>query len=145
MKKKKARTVPNHITAFLKEFQYLFGVQTYDRAVILESKDSKNFAASIFVEEDYQRITIKIFPCFFENELADQRRYLLHEFCHYFTTDLADTARNLLNGDLVTKEQIRVANEKGVSRATNIIESILLGKERHAQSVYSGYLKTKKR
>lgn len=141
MKKKIEKKIPHYIQLLLREFEVMFGLQTYDRAVVLEEKDQKNLAASVRIEEDYQRITIYIYPCFFHNTLKDQRMYLLHEFCHYFTDDLKTYADDLREGMYVTKENIRVANEKAVSRITNILDAFLVERRSSVQKAYAKFLK----
>lgn len=127
--------------------QYMFNMNNYERSVVLAERDHENHASSVDIQEDYQRITITIYPCFFgsHNSRADQRMYLLHEFVHTITHDLHECTELLFDGKLVTREQRRVASEKAVSRTTNILDSLLRGKMRYARDAYSKYLKVRKR
>lgn len=115
----------------------MFGLQTYDTHIIYKKEDQDDWAASVRYEEDYQRIMIFIYPCFFvDNTPADQRLYLLHEFCHFLMAELAAHCRSLTNGNLVTPNQISLAVERSTSRSANIIESLLLGRESDATKAY---------
>lgn len=129
----------------LVDFQTMFGVQNYDRTVVLEKVDRDNFAAMVKIQEDYQRIRLTIFPCFWENSPEDQRQYILHEFCHVFTHELSDLLCDLQNGKLVTKDSHVLANERATSKIANIIEILLLSKVDYAQKAYTRYLKHPKK
>lgn len=129
------------IQKFLKDFQWMFGLQNYDRTLTFAKEDKDNLAASVVIEEDYQRIKISIFPCFFENSLEHQREYLLHEFCHYLTDPVAEIACDLANGRVQTDYSRRFANEKSTSRTANIIRSLLIDNMTFAKKAYKEYLK----
>lgn len=152
MKKKKLRkrykggTIK--LNNLIRELRYLFGVQNLDCYPVREQKDCEDgvhIAASVVIDEDYQRLYIYFYPCFFRARTALQRQYLLHEFCHSLTTRLLACADDLRAGKLVTPQQIKSASEEATSRATNIIECMLLGYEKDAQVAYKKYVDPKKR
>lgn len=131
----------SRINSFLTEMQWMFGLQNYDRSFFFEEKDEKNYACKVEIEEDYQRIVIRIYPCFFDNNLENQREYLLHEFCHFLTDAISTIAYNMAMGDLETDKNRKEANEKSVSRTTNIMDKLLTGKLDFAKKAYKDYLK----
>ncbi len=152
MKKSKKRKVPKpknqktprRVHDLLDQLQWLFGFNNFDRSIILEPKDGNNLAAEIAIEEDYQRVTIHLYPTFFEHSLNDQRLFLLHEMCHGLTHDMHDIADKLRAGKVVTPEAIRHANEKSTSRIQNILHGLLQGRMRYARDAYGKYVDMKK-
>lgn len=144
------KKIPSRIHNLLKDLQIFFGIQNYDRSITLEKSAKPHssgggLAASIEIDEEYQRVHIHIYPCFFSNSIKDQRQYLLHEFCHILTDSIYDDAFQLSLGTLRTRNQIRASNEKAVSRTMNIIEALLLGKMGYARAAYAAYLKPRKK
>lgn len=115
------------LSGFLDIFQFLFGIQNYDREIIYAKEDKEDYAACIDIEDDYQRITLTIYPRFFRNTLVNQKRYLLHELCHYLTDPLFAISCSLRDGNVETKEHVRRANEKSTSSIANILDMLLSG------------------
>lgn len=144
------KKIPKRISNLLIDLQQVFGVQNYDRTYTLEKKNKEHasggdLAASITIDDEYQRLHIRIYPCFFDNSFENQRQYILHEFCHLLTDDIYDVSFKLLTGVHHTREQTRTANEKSVSKTMNIIEALLLGKMSYAREAYKAYLKPRKK
>lgn len=129
------------IQAFLKEMEWTFGLQNYDRSISFLKEDYKEYAARVEIQDDYQRIQISIYPSFFDKDTRTQREYLLHEFCHYLTDPIASVAWHLSNGKFVTDDHRRFENEKSTSRVTNILDKLLTDKMSFAKSAYKKYLK----
>lgn len=146
-KKRKTKTsqFPNYIHSFVDDMSYLFGVRHYELGLVKAKRDKDKVVAEIEHEEDYQRITITIYPTFWEQSQEEQRKFLLHEFCHTLTDPIFDVAERLRNGRVETHEHQRIANEKSVSRIANILDSLLRGKSRYARESYAKYLDPKKR
>lgn len=126
---------------FLSDMQYLFALQNYDRTVVFKTEPNEDKAASVYVEEDYQRIKISIYPCFWGNSLKNQAEYLLHEFCHYLVLPIDMVAYNALTGKMESSEHRRVALEKSVSSIANIIDSFLTGHKSLEMKIYQKYFK----
>jgi hypothetical protein len=129
------------IEQFIEQMRWAFGLQNHDFDHDFAKEDSNSLAAKIRNQDDYQRITITIYPCFFKYSLREQREYLLHEFCHYLNESIAQTAWNLLMGKLETEEHYRWANEKSTSMTANIMDKLLDGKMKFAKIAYKKYLK----
>lgn len=130
------------LQALLCDMEYLFGLQNYDRTISYEdteAKESGEYAASIIVEEDYQRIHIKIYPCFWNATPKNQAGYILHEFCHFLTDSLSSLTTDLMNGNFQSKEHRRMAVEKSTSSVTNVIELFLSGKRNWMKKCYTKY------
>lgn len=130
---------------FVSDMQYLFALQNYDRSVEFSKKSKESLAASVAIEEDYQRIKITIFPCFWENSLKNQAEYLLHEFCHYLVLPIDTIAYNTMIGKVETAEHRRVALEKSTSSIANILDSILCGKHSLEMKIYQKYFAVPKK
>lgn len=146
-KKAKPNKVSPRLNKLLEKLTQLFGVQMYDRIFTIcrqeKKSDSGQTAAEIEIHEDYQRIYIYFYPCFFRASLMRQRQYVLHEFCHYLTTDLLWCANHLRDDKLVTYEQIRIASEKDTSRAMNLIECLMLGDAKVEANAYAQFARKK--
>lgn len=148
MKKKSSipKKVPKRILDLTDQLEFMFSLQNYDRVIFLKKQEGKEgYTASIEVQEEYQRVTINIFPSFFEAPLNEQRQYLLHEFCHTISHPLLEVADNLRSGRLETPENVRIASEKTVSKTTEILHRLLRLKMGYARKAYAKYLDTKKK
>lgn len=135
-KKEEAR-----IQKFLKDMQWMFGLQNYDRSIVFEKVDHERFAAKVEIQEDYQRIQIYIYPSFFVKNLKTQREYLLHEFCHYLTDAIHTVAWKLSCGKFETDENRKDANEKSTSMIANILDKLLTDNMTFAKKAYKEYEK----
>ena len=145
MKKKPTKTDKKRVIEFLRRMQYMFALQNYDRTLVFKDEPSEDRAASVYIEEDYQRIRISIYPCFWENDLKNQAEYLLHEFCHYLVLPLDIVAYNALTGKLETAEHRRMALEKSVSSIANILDTFLMGCMKDECRQYQSFYKAKKK
>ena len=141
MKKHPTKKEEKRIQKFLKDMQWAFGLQNWDRSLTFEKLDKENIACQIEIQEDYQRIQIYIYPCFFNYKLESQREYLLHEFCHYLTDPLANLAWKMSSGKLETDENRREAKEKSTSMMANILDKLLTDNMPFAKEAYREYLK----
>lgn len=129
------------VTRFLDEIQWLFQINNFDRNLIIKKEEAGNLACEVTYEEDYQRITIRIFPCFFINSLQDQRKMILHELCHTITIPSKKIANDLLDGKLKTKDEIADINERATSQIENILDALLKGRSKYATQTYRNYIK----
>ncbi len=139
--KKPTKAHLKKINNFLNAMEIMFGVQTYDRTFTVKEEDRDDLAATINVQEDYRRIKICIYPCFFEASLKQQAAYLLHEFCHYLTDPLNDFSHAVMKGQFQTDEHRRIALEKSTSMVTELAGALLEGRFQSARKVYHDYSK----
>jgi hypothetical protein len=133
------------IMHLLEQFDWMFGCQNFDRSVVFKKEDEyiddRRRVCVINYHEDYQEMTVLIFPCFFEKNLQEQRKILLHEFVHTITIPLNRIACNLHDGVLCTPEQIRHEHERATSKIDNILNRLLIGGMTYAKKAYKDYLK----
>lgn len=123
------------ISLFFKDMQFLIGIQNYDNKTMYVTNDAKDgevtgqaslAAASITIDEDYQRISVTIYPSFWNsNNRDDQRKYILHELSHYLTDPQTTIADDLHEGRFHSKSELHTATEKSTSQITNILELFL--------------------
>ena len=124
--------------------QWLFNVNGFEREIIFEKENEKGKGAEIIYEENYQRLTIKIYPLFFEESLDFQRKIILHELCHCLTMPQKLLSCDLNDGLLVTINQIKTENERATSRIENILDGLLQGRLKYAKEAYEKYLEKPK-
>lgn len=136
LEKKKLR-----IIKFLEDMQWLFQVQNYERKLNIKKEDEDDKSAEITFNEDYQRITIKIFPCFFEQTLEEQRKALLHEFCHTITIPMNKLLVEYIDGKSITQETARMVHERSTSQIENILDGLLRGRFSYARKAYKDFIK----
>lgn len=136
--------VKKRVNDFFTDMEWMFDYQNWDRSVVFKEKDDNELAAQVRQEDEYRRITVDIYPCFFTHSPKEQREFLLHEFCHSFSHKLYCASIDLLDGKLHTKEQLRKLNEEATSRVVQIIDALLRGKLRYAKRGYERYLAKKK-
>lgn len=117
----------------VKEIVYLleniFEVSMWERVISFEKnpdKEDEDLLADITVWHDYRKYSLRIYPKFFTETRYSQVKTLIHEFCHIPTTLSVDLSYELLNGKLVTKENIRQASEATTSWFEQIIYKALL-------------------
>lgn len=139
MKISKERT-KKAIRRFLEDMEWMFDVQNFDKGLVFKKEDWEDKAAVVNIDSSYRRITIEIYPCFFEASPEIQREYLLHEFSHCFTTELLKIGDLFLNGKLVTQRELQNRNEEAVCRITSVLDSLLRGKLTYAKKGYARYL-----
>ena len=132
------------IVDLLDELQWLFHLNNYDRQLNLEHKDEDNKGAQITFEEEYQRITLDIYPCFFKETPEEQRKMILHELCHTITIPLKVLANDLADGVLVTRQQIKEESERSTSKIENILNGLLQDRLVYAKQGYKNYIKKNK-
>lgn len=132
------------VDELIHQFSWFFQVNQFDKILIYCEKDEDNRAAEITLDEPYQRITIRIYPVFFTETLSEQRKALLHEFCHIITLPEKTALHALLDGKLVTPDRIKDLNETATSRIENLLDRLLQNKSKYVATAYAEYLKKKK-
>lgn len=121
---------------------FLFSVNNFDRGIVFKSNDDgDDTGASVLLDIPYQRITVNIFPLFWENKLKDQREMILHEYCHIIVHTLQRVTNDLSEGKFRTHKEIRDAVEECTSRFTMLLDAQLKGRNKYARVAYEKYLK----
>jgi len=137
------------IEELLEGLQWLFGIQNYDRSIVLKDKDEERedeyCYAEIYFGEKYQEIELTIYPHFFKKTIEEQRKIILHELCHSITIPNKDAGYKLLDGVLVTKRELDFINERETSQVENILDGLLRGRLKYALKAYQEYGKKTKR
>ena len=126
---------------FLDAVDWAFGLNGYEKHIILKKVDSENMAAEIVYREDYQAVEIGLYPLFFTQTLKEQRKCLLHELCHAITLQSKGALHDTLKGLLITPKRIREINETETSKIENIIHRLITGGLGYLKQGYKDYLK----
>ena len=132
------------IMELLAQLDWLFGTAVMDRELLNIKEDEDHKMAEVTYEENYQRIIIRLYPCFHAKSLQEQRKAILHEFCHCITLPSKHAMLNLLDGKLITNDQIEFINEKETSRIENLLDRLLKGELQFASKAYNQFLDVKK-
>lgn len=132
------------VIELLEQFDWMFGVKNFDRRLIWVEKEEGDKMAEIFFVEDYQQIDISLYPLFLTKSLNEQRKALLHEFCHIITLPSKQALHDLINGKFVTEERSREINETATSKIENLLDKLLQGQLTYAQEAYKKYSMMKK-
>lgn len=140
-RKNKLENNKKRVVKFLEDMQWLFQVQNYERKLSIMKEDLDDKCAEVIFNEDYQRIQIKLFPCFFEQTLEEQRKALLHEFCHTITIPMNKLTIDFMSGKAVTEETVRTVHERSTSQIENIVDGLLRLRFAYARKGYNHYLK----
>lgn len=111
-----------YIFELIDKYRKIFQVENHEFDVVFADKKENMPLADIDHEQNYQRITIKIYPILMEKGLNDIRETLIHEFCHILTDPICNQAHNLFSGKFVTQEQIMYNNEMSTSMIANILK-----------------------
>lgn len=147
-----ARQVPNEkqkrkLANLMEQLDWFYGVSNQDRYLNYKKQndpESPDSAADISIDEQYQRMTISIYPNFWDNTEKDQRAFMIHEYTHYLVQPLQRVARNLHSGRLHTEKDINEAVEKVTSSVTIIIDALLSGKRGYMLKAYEDFISNKK-
>lgn len=130
------------LMSFTDQMEFLFAVNNYDRSFTYKQKDDKEWVAvEIEINVPYQRINTAIYPIFWTYSLKEQRKILLHEFCHIIIQPVQAVAADLFEGKFRTEEERKNAIEQSTSRVTQLLDSLLQGKNKYAAKAYEKYLK----
>lgn len=137
------------LMALMVDLDWFFGVTNLDRTLTYMHKndpESPDCACDVTIDRPYQRMSINIYPTFWENTENRQRDYIVHEYCHYLVQPLQEIARHLSEGRLHTKEDISQSVEQVTSSVANIITDMLSGRRKYAVIQYAKYVdKVKKK
>ncbi len=131
------------VMSLILELAMVFDVNIAYKKISWMDEDAENCrSAEITYREDYNDIHLKVYPFFFEGDLEEQRRALLHEFCHVISLPNKSLASKLLNdGIYVTYNQFAEECERVTSKIEHIVDLLLTGKMQPIVKVYNGYLK----
>lgn len=140
-RKNKVKRKKEKALKFLEDIQWLFQVQNYEKTIEIMKEDEDEKCAEVTFTEDYQRIKVKLYPCFFEQTAKEQRKALLHELCHTITIPMNRAFVEFMEGKAVTQETARVLHERATSQIENIIDGLLQGRFSYARKAYNNYLK----
>ena len=130
------------VSSFLDIMDDMFNIATFDKRIICEKLDKKDngyINAEISVDDMYRRITILLYPRFFNESLETQRRILLHELCHCITDELMTISFDLYTGKLRTKRDMEGANERTTSMIESILDLLLRGELDYLSKAYEDY------
>jgi hypothetical protein len=127
----------------LDSFDWFFGVKRLEREIVYKKEDEGMKSAEIKYEEDYQRITLYLYPCFWEGDLKERRKTILHEYCHIITIPSKVGMRELLDGKLITYDRIQEINERETSQIENVIDCLLQKHADYLSKSYKNYLNEK--
>ena len=128
------------IIDFIESLELLFDLSNYERTIKFEERDEDETAATIAIDEQYQRYTIKIYPCLFTYPLKTQRKYLLHEFCHKLVSPLQDDLVDISKGNFIPEWILKEHVEKVTSNIEIILDGLLQNKKNYAKQAYNKYL-----
>lgn len=133
------------LVELMENLDFLFGINAKSRSMVYMKEDrvedtlERQPALDVAIEEDYNRVRIRIYPCFWEHTKDEQRKMVVHEYCHVLVSPLHQIAQNLLDGKLETTEHKRVAWEKSVTSIDYIINNFLSGEYQWAKKSYQKY------
>lgn len=126
----------------LEQMDWFFAMKNHERDLFIckeEKQDCPSCAAEITMNERYSRISIRLYPPFWEQPLENQRETLLHEMCHTLILPVQHEATELLDGKLRTSDQVAYAVENSTSRVTIIIDALLCNGRKFMRDAYRKY------
>ena len=105
--KKTNSKVKKKISKFLNDIAWFFQINNFDKVITYKKEDKDGLAAEFTFEEDYQRITLWIYPIFSTHPLKEQVKFLIHELCHSITAPSKKALYDFLDGRLITPNRIK--------------------------------------
>lgn len=85
---------------------------------------NNNAAATVKAKPEYFKATICIEPAFWDESKDEQKHIILHELCHILSWELADHVEQLLNGNVISQDQLSKTTERTTEHLAIIIESL---------------------
>ena len=131
------------IEDFLTNIEWAFELNNFERRIkIIDSQPEEhpNLAAEILPDMTYQEIILKLYPYFWELNIDQQRKTLLHELVHTTLQNTKMFAVDMLRGQFHTEADIKNENEIAVSKITHLLDCLLIGKLKYAKKAYKRYL-----
>lgn len=128
------------IIELLEKFDWMFQTTYHDKKISIMKEDEDGKMAEIVYVQEYQQIEVRVYPLFFKHSKGEQRKALLHEMCHVINAPSKRISSELLEGKLITPEQIRMANEEATSKIENLLDRLLTGGLGYAKQAYKKYL-----
>lgn len=141
--KKITKKHKDKIIEFLNWCDWLFDLNNYNRTIKFSKKEHDSWdlvCATMSTDHKYRRFTMKIFPCFFEDDLEEQCKTLIHELCHSITEWLHDCATNLREWKLVTEREIDFERERVTENMAHLIFSLWNGKKKFLGEAIQKYI-----
>lgn len=129
------------VKALASVFDEFFSIRSFERSFMWMENDDEGVAADITVNFEYQRVNIRIYPCFFKEDIDVQRKMILHEFCHILVARLQHLTEDLLAGKLHTEDEKKKVVEECTSRITHLLEMMMSGYWKDVPKTYAAYLK----
>lgn len=132
------------LVRLMEQLDWFYGISNQERHLHYakeQDPESPNCTADVVVDEAYQRITITIYPSFWEATLEHQREYITHEYTHYLIQPIQRIARNLQKGRLHTAQDVEDAVEKTTSSVAIMVDALLSGHRRYMLKAYKDYIK----
>ena len=123
------------VRELIDELKIIYSVDYHDFTVRWHKEDEEGMTfASITYEDDYQRITLNIFPHFFKQDAHSQLKTLIHEFNHTKTLTLKDKFIGFINGTkCTTAKQVQDMDEKLTCGFENIINALMTNQLSYTQ------------
>ena len=93
----------------------------YDVGVVFEKKKDKDGAmGKCYFDDKYLWVRIHIFPCFFKEDLTEQKQTLVHELTHVLIDPLYKIAINAVSNKEV--EALETLREQTVEQLARFIK-----------------------
>lgn len=126
----------------------MFEVNNFHREIKFQNKndsedEAEQSALDIKIDREYRRLTIKVYPAFFENSPERQANYIVHELCHVVIGKVTELSRNILiKEQFVTWREVKEANEHVTQQVTDIVTQLMSGNLTYAKKAYKNYIRT---
>ena len=138
--KKPTKKQKKAIRNFLSSLGWLFENQWYDNSILYMEENNENTDASMTLTEAYRETVLTIYPQFFDGTPEEQAKILLHEMVHIQTIPSKSLSLQLLEGKLITEEQVTDANEKLTCYMQQILSSFLESPMKHYKENYQSFI-----
>lgn len=136
------------LAALMEQLDWFYGVSNQERNIHYakqQNAENPDCTADIVIDEAYQRMTITIYPSFWDSTPENQREYITHEYTHYLIQPIQKIARALQHGRLHTAQDVEDAVEKATSSVAIMVDALLSGHRRYMLKAYKDYLAVPKK
>lgn len=139
MKKHPTNKEKKRLMALAEQLDYLFYTSNHDRGFLFNKEDKDGIMAEVRLVDEYQQLTIAIYPLFWTKNAQEQRSALLHEYCHTLSAPMNDLLTDFADDKHVTIHQRKNAWEKVTSRITQLLDAQLRDMNKYAKVAYQKY------
>lgn len=118
-----AEKAKKEVAALIEKWAPKMGLHDWDFAIVATSAEGPHDKAILAIDPDpaYFRGNLYIYPGFVNSPASYKEEAVVHELCHCLNSEVIRLTQNVIDGQMVTKENFTDAVERLTQRMTKIV------------------------